>query len=78
LFFKVSNIQLLYDQIIITSTNGVKYIGNFEKYQKDGIKALKATNDGEINNIINQSKQNQKHTLDNGLFYIKSKQLLNI
>ena len=78
LFFKTSSIQIIYDQIVITSTDWVKYIGNFERYEKEGVKALKAVNGGEINNIVNQTKQNQKVVLENGLLNIKSKQLLNI
>lgn len=78
LAFKVQDISVEAEYIVITSTDNHKYIWKIEDYLSKWVGYLRRKNNWEILNLIAQINQKEKIKLENGLLNIKSKQLLNI
>ncbi len=69
--FKIENISLHNKQLIITSTEQNKYIGDIDKYLKEWVQALSMKNNWEINRIIIEEKKTSSYSLENWLLSIK-------
>lgn len=78
LAFKVHDIAIEGEYIVITSTDNHKYIWKIEDYLSKWVGYLERKDKWEILNFIAQINQKEKIKLENGLLNIKSKQLLNI
>lgn len=78
LAFKVQDILIKGEYVIITSTDNHKYIWKIEDYLSKWVGYLERKNDWEILNLIAQINQKEKIKLENGLLNIKSKQILDI
>ncbi len=78
LLFKVQEVSIVWDQLILKTTDDMFFVGKIEDYLQKGLLALTKRTPWEIQVIKATTLQKNKYSLDWWLLNIRSKQLLSI